>query len=140
MAIKITMKEILKRNGWTLEHMADVINCSISQISKIQTGNAFVTKNFQEKFQAKFPEYELVNDKLNWKEKYIKLQEQYDLLYKDSLKMEKELNKLSQVLNEIFTCLIKTGNCCKINADNINHYNISGTYGAYNKTPIRKKN
>ena len=71
---KTTMQEMLKRQGWTLSQMAEKLNCSISLISKIQTGSCPITPNFQEKFQEHFPNFELENDKIKWKDKYEQLE------------------------------------------------------------------
>lgn len=76
---KTTMQEMLKRQGWTLSQMAEKLNCSISLISKIQTGSCPITPNFQEKFQEHFPNFELENDKIKWKEKYEQLEEKYNM-------------------------------------------------------------
>lgn len=125
---KITMKEALKSKGWKLNQMADLLCCSISQVSKIKNGNVLISKEFQEKFQSKFPDCELVNDKLDWKEKYVDLKEEFILLREDAVAMQKELNDYKRIFASIGEQLLGIGNVFELNAKNVNDYRIEDTY------------
>lgn len=131
---KITMKDALKRKGWNLDRMADELNCSISQISKVQNGRVTITKEFQEKFQSAFPGYELVNSAINWKEKYLELQTKYQELATIALLQQEELEDHRRVFGNIGKELIKLGDGCEANAENVNHYDID----KYVERPKRK--
>ena len=125
---KITMKEALKSKGWKLSQMAETLCCSISQVSKVKNGNVLITKAFQDKFQDKFPNCELVNDKLDWKEKYMDLKEEFVLLRKDAIAMQKELDDYKRIFANIGEQLVELGTVSKLNSKNVNNYAIDDTY------------
>lgn len=108
---KTTMQEMLKRQGWTLSQMAEKLDCSISLISKIQTGTCPITPNFQEKFQEHFPNFELENDKIKWKEKYEQLEEKYNMardFLKDYAEMLYYINNDLEYIENTATTMLST--------------------------------
>ena len=120
----ITMKEVLKSRGWTLEMMAEKMNCSISQISKIQNGVVPITTNMQSKFQEVFPSFTLVNGVEKWKEKYQELQRKYLKLLVQANAMKEELEDHRIIFAKLGNTLSNIGNDCSLNSENISKYEI----------------
>ena len=122
--MEITMKEILKSKGWTLDQMACELNCSISLVSKIKNGNVLITKNMQEKFQEKFPDYKLVNSANNWKEKFKTLEKEHSVLLDKMISMQEELNDYRIIFDKLGKTLSHIGSSCLLNSNNVNDYEI----------------
>lgn len=109
MKVKIKMEELLKLYGWTLSRMAIELDCSISQISKIKNSQIVITKDFQEKFQEKFPDYVLVNGVESWKEKYQELEKKYNELLATSFALKTKLEQQFDGLKSIHAQLCVLG-------------------------------
>lgn len=109
MKVKIKMEELLKLYGWTLSRMAIELDCSISQISKIKNSQIVITKDFQEKFQEKFPDYVLVNGVESWKEKYQELEKKYNELLATSFALKTKLEQQADGLKSIHAQLCVLG-------------------------------
>lgn len=122
--MKITMKEMLKSKGWTLERMASELSCSISQVSKIQNGNVLISPNMQSKFQEVFPNFTLVNSAENWKQKYQTLEQEHIELQTKAVEMQEELNNLREIFAKMGKTLLEIGTACELNSENVNDYEI----------------
>ena len=122
--MEITMKEMLKSRGWTLERMAAELCCSISQVSKIQNGNVLISRNMQQKFQSVFPNFTLINSAERWKEKYQELEAKYNKLLEEAFAMQNELNDHKLIFEKIGKTLLEIGGACNLNSQNVNEYEI----------------
>lgn len=129
--IKITMKEALKSRGWKQDKMAEELCCSVSQVSKIKNGNILITRNFQEKFQSVFPGYVLVNDVINWKERYMALLEKYEILRRKFTEMESALVSAKDFFSKGGHNLFELAEACLLNGELIGKCNLR-------KFPLRR--
>ena len=104
----ITIEELLKQKGIKLGDLAIELGVSISLLSKIKNRRERITKNMQSLFQDKYPNYELVNGVIKWKELYGKVvKENFEL--KDVIKeqnkcienLQLRLEKIQKYVNTI---------------------------------------
>ena len=103
-----TIEDILAEYGWTLSRLAKEIGCCVAQVSKIKNGVIPITDEFQELFQARFPDYKLIGGEIRWKERYLELEERFRILaakYMCQNDYIVQLNKTLANLKEIETDL-----------------------------------
>lgn len=108
-----TVSDILKMESITLTMLSAKVGVCISLLSKIDKDNVSVTRRTQEKFQAIYPNFELVNGKPKWKTKYEEMKERYDLLANDYANLTMENEELRKRIN-VASEYLKTGDISRI--------------------------
>ena len=111
--IQKTVNDILSEEGITLTELASRVGVSIRLLSKAKNNNGTITKSTQTKFQAVYPDYELVNDKPKWKTLYEEEKARNEALAEDYARVtqdNEELRKRIDVVSEY----LKTGDISRI--------------------------
>lgn len=96
--IRVTIKEIMEREKLNKSQLAEMVGLSISLLSKIDRDNETITKETRNKFKAVFPQYELYNGAIVWREKYYEIKVQYDELLENYIKMQKETKRINEAV------------------------------------------
>jgi len=97
--IKITINEFLKLKHLTKTQLSFQVGCCISMLSKIQNNQTRITKDFQRKFNAVYPNYQIINGVENWKKKYQDLMAKYNELSNDYKIAKREMNLLKNAIS-----------------------------------------
>lgn len=97
--IKITINEFLKLKNITKTQLSFQVGCCISMLSKIEYNQTRITKDFQRKFNAVYPNYEIINGVENWKEKYFEMTSKYLELNKKYNIAKREINLLKNAIS-----------------------------------------
>ena len=111
--VQKTVNDILIEEDITLTELASRVGVSIRLLSKAKNNNGTITKSTQAKFQAVYPDYELVNDKPKWKTLYEEEKARNEALAEDYARVtqdNEELRKRIDVVSEY----LKTGDISRI--------------------------
>lgn len=104
----ITIEALLKQRGIKLGDLALELGVSISLLSKIKNRRECITNETQQKFQEKYPNYELVNGMVKWKMLYgevvrknFALQDIISDQIKEIEKLQSKLEKIQKYVNDV---------------------------------------